>query len=176
MLNNNNSNDDERIYKASDAQCSVSLPTDWWPEQWATSPWPALPSLYAECDFLWYGIALGSFGVSCHIYVPSHLLAHLQPAPWQGSKRRQKVFDWVSTAQQQLQCYCVINIILVLNPKHSIIPAAKKKINSIPAETGQCLMNDEHRKVIKFIFIQLKLMWYKNQVPYSLILYHKPSW
>lgn len=150
--------------------------TPHWLMTWAVGHQPLASSSQFIC-WVWFSMVWDSswvIWVSCHI--PSHLLAHLQPAPWQGSKRRQKVFDWVSTAQQQLQCYCVINIILVLNPKHSIIPAAKKKINSIPAETGQCLMNDEDRKVIKFIFIQLKLMWYKNQVPYSLILYHKPSW
>lgn len=40
----------------------------------------------------------------------------------------------VSTAQQQLKCQCVINAILILNPKCSTVPANKKKINSNPAE------------------------------------------
>jgi len=30
---------------------------------------------------------------------------------------------------------CVINIILILDPKHSTTPATRKKINSIPTET-----------------------------------------
>ena len=29
---------------------------------------------------------------------------------------------------------CVINILLILNPKHNTIPATRKKINSVPAE------------------------------------------
>ena len=29
----------------------------------------------------------------------------------------------------------VINILLILNPKHSTVPATRKKVNSIPAET-----------------------------------------
>ncbi|NXW03613.1 MIPO1 protein, partial [Fregetta grallaria] len=35
---------------------------------------------------------------------------------------------------QQLKHQCVINIILILNPKHSTKPNTRKKINSIPAE------------------------------------------
>ncbi|KAK4829726.1 hypothetical protein QYF61_006187 [Mycteria americana] len=40
-----------------------------------------------------------------------------------------------SLTSQQLKHQCVINIILILNPKHSTTPATRKKINSIPAET-----------------------------------------
>ncbi|KAF1441678.1 V-type proton ATPase subunit S1, partial [Spheniscus demersus] len=36
---------------------------------------------------------------------------------------------------QQLKHRCVINIVLTLNPKHSTVPATRKKINSIPVET-----------------------------------------
>ena len=42
----------------------------------------------------------------------------------------------INITQQQLKHQCVINIILMLNPKHSTIPATKKKINSIPAKTS----------------------------------------
>ena len=35
----------------------------------------------------------------------------------------------------QWQDYIAINIILTLNPKHSTVPATKKKVNSVPAET-----------------------------------------
>ncbi|KFV44559.1 Sodium channel protein type 5 subunit alpha, partial [Gavia stellata] len=41
----------------------------------------------------------------------------------------------VSTAQQQLKHQCVVNIILLLDPKHRTIPTTRKKINSIPAKT-----------------------------------------
>ena len=41
----------------------------------------------------------------------------------------------VSAAQQQLKHPCVINIIFILNPKHSTIPVSRKKINFIPAKT-----------------------------------------
>lgn len=42
----------------------------------------------------------------------------------------------VSTAQQQPKYQCVANIILILNPKQSTVPAARKKSNSsIPAES-----------------------------------------
>lgn len=36
---------------------------------------------------------------------------------------------------KHLKHHCVISITLIPNPKHSIIPAAREKINSIPAET-----------------------------------------
>lgn len=42
---------------------------------------------------------------------------------------------WESTAQHELKHQCVINTILILNPKHSTVPANKMKINSIPAGT-----------------------------------------
>ena len=48
-------------------------------------------------------------------------------SPWLG----------VSTAQQQLTLQCVINIILILYPKHSTIPVTRRKINSILADIGQ---------------------------------------
>ena len=41
----------------------------------------------------------------------------------------------ISTAQQQLKHQCVINVILILNPKRNTIPATRNKINSTPAET-----------------------------------------
>lgn len=40
----------------------------------------------------------------------------------------------VSIALQQRKHGCIINIIFLLNPNHSTIPATTKKINSIPAE------------------------------------------
>jgi len=46
-------------------------------------------------------------------------------SPWLG----------VSTALQQLKHQHVINILLILNPKHSTTPPTRRKINSILAET-----------------------------------------
>lgn len=40
----------------------------------------------------------------------------------------------VSTAKQQLRHQCIINVILKLNPKHSTMPATRKKITFIPAQ------------------------------------------
>jgi len=37
---------------------------------------------------------------------------------------------------------CIINIILILNPKHSTIPATRKKINCIPAKTRTFCQKD----------------------------------
>lgn len=41
----------------------------------------------------------------------------------------------VITAVQPLKPQCVISIILILNPKYSIISTTRKKINSMPDET-----------------------------------------
>lgn len=38
---------------------------------------------------------------------------------------------------------CVISIILILHPQHSIIPATRKKINSIPAKNQDMLIYDK---------------------------------
>lgn len=40
------------------------------------------PSLYVEHNAEWYGISLGSVGVSGHSCVPSQLLAHPHPPQW----------------------------------------------------------------------------------------------
>ena len=50
------------------------------------------------------------------------------------SKKLENPWLSVSTALQQLKHQCDINIILILNPKHSTLPATRRKINSILAE------------------------------------------
>ena len=51
------------------------------------------------------------------------------------SKRLESPGLSVSTALQQLKHQCDINIILTLKPKHNSLPATRRKINSILAET-----------------------------------------
>lgn len=59
------------------------------------------------------------------------------PAPcWQGSGSCwQNPWLFMSAAQQQLKHQCAIIIILIENPKHSVIQASANKINSVPSKT-----------------------------------------
>ena len=90
---------------------------------------PTPPYLYTGHDVPWYGIPLWLVRVSCPGYAPSQLLVHLLAGrAWETEKS-------LSATQQQLNHERVINSILTPNPKHSTVPATKKKINSIPAKT-----------------------------------------
>lgn len=50
------------------------------------------------------------------------------------NEKQENPWLFVSTALHQWKHGCVIKIIFLLNPRHTIIPATTKKINSIPAE------------------------------------------
>lgn len=68
-------------------------------------------------------------GSSSHPPWLCFLVASWAPARWQ-SMGTQKASDRVSTTEQKMKHQCVINMILLLNPKHSNVPT-KKKINSM---------------------------------------------
>ena len=51
------------------------------------------PVLNAACDIIWYGISLGSVGISCPGCVLSQLLVHPQPPHWTGGVRGRKGLD-----------------------------------------------------------------------------------
>lgn len=63
-------------------------------------------------------------------------LAASCPVPSLQGKQR-KSWDCASTPQQQCKHCCGINTVLVTNPKHSIIPAATRQINSLPDRTSR---------------------------------------
>lgn len=117
-------NNDKRIQKMSDAQCYCSPPAD----QSPSSP----PSFIVQHDATGCVMSLWPVRVSCSSCVPSQL-----PVPsassLAGNEKLKSPWFHVSTAQQQLKPQCVINIILILNPTHSTVPATGKRINSIPA-------------------------------------------
>lgn len=50
----------------------------------------------------------------------------------------------LTTAWQQLKNQCIINIILILNSKHSSVPSIGKVINSVPAKTRTKIKGDRH--------------------------------
>lgn len=92
------------------------------------------PSFIAQHEAMGYGTSLWPIPlfVSCACSVPSQLLGYPQPPCWQES-------PWLcaSTALQQLGHWCFISIILILNTRHSTIPATRKNIDAVPAETEQ---------------------------------------
>lgn len=124
-----------KIYKASDAQCSCSPPADWW---W-TSSWAAAPSRVYPwfTDWAWpyilWNISLArwdqlfwlcSLTDSCASPASSLVVwIEKQKGPWFRIRTAQEQHWWVT------------NIILILNLKHSIVPATRKIINLIPIET-----------------------------------------
>lgn len=79
----------------------------------------------------WHGTSLWS--VSC---APSQLV-HL-PAPSLAGQCATQRRPWLcaSTAQQQLNHWCVINTDSIINPKHGTTLATVKKINFMQAKTS----------------------------------------
>lgn len=61
--------------------------------------------------------------------LPPQLLA-APPARWQDSEELKRPWLGVSTALPQLKHRGVIKAVLILNPKHSTVTAARGKINS----------------------------------------------
>jgi len=92
------------------------------------------PSFYAEHDAIRYGMSLWSVGVSCPCRVPSQLLVHPQPARWWGGVRSRKSLDSVQALLSSNKNIPVLST-LFSYPKHSAIPATRKKINPVPAKT-----------------------------------------
>jgi len=77
---NNSSNNNKRIRKTSDAQCSCSPPADQCTShRWAAipAPWPTPPSLYISVTSYGTEYTLWPVWVSCPGYAPSQLLVHL---------------------------------------------------------------------------------------------------
>jgi len=70
----------------------------------------------------------GQFGSTVLVVLPPSFLCT-------SSLGREWEAEIFFTAEQQLKYQCVINIIVILNAKHSTIPATKKKNNTIPDET-----------------------------------------
>lgn len=75
------------------------------------------PSLYTGLVVLWYGILLWPVLVTCPGYGPSQLL--VPPAQWQSMGNWKSPCLRVSTTEWPLKHQCVINILLLLNPKLS---------------------------------------------------------
>ena len=96
-----------------------------------------LPPAYILCHMVW-NIPLASWDqLSWLCSLLPWLLVH--PAEHGELK---KSLTSTSTTQQQLRHQRVTNITLILNPKHSTVPATRRKINSVPAETrtvGACV-------------------------------------
>ena len=101
------------------------------PEQW---PPPSFVAQHDTTHTLWDipWASLGHSSCLCHLPSPG-----APPATSLAGQHNRLKSPWlsVSPALQQLKHQCVISIILILIPKHSTIPATRKKINTIPAKT-----------------------------------------
>lgn len=86
------------------------------------TPWPT-PRFTVQWHYKVGDLSLFSLGQLSWL-CPSQLLAH--PQLWETETS----LDLCSTVLQQPKRWFDINIILILNPKHSTIPASRKKINS----------------------------------------------
>ena len=119
-----NNKNDKRILKASDAQCNCSQPTDLCP---ALFPHNSPSSSIVLHDINWYGTSLWTVWVSCFDLTPLQLLVHPQLLTSRTVWEAGKVLGLVkaSLCNNYKNYWCVSNIILILNPKHGIIPAAR---------------------------------------------------
>lgn len=96
---------------------------------------PLSLTFYCWADITWYGISLWAVWVSCPRYVASKNCAYYLLT---AERKRLKRLCWccVSSSQQQLKRWCVINTFLAASTgyKHSTVRAAMWKINSTSAK------------------------------------------
>ena len=117
--------------KTSDAQCNCSPPADRCQSRdlplLASSPVYILGMTFHGMEY-----PFGQLGSAAPAVLPPRFL-HTCLLAEHGKLK--SPWPKISATQQQLKHRNVINIILTLNPKHSTVPATKKKVNSVPAET-----------------------------------------
>lgn len=78
-------------------------------------------------------------------------------------KKKSDVQEHCSTALYINKLNISVNIIVILNPKHSTVPAARKKINSILAESrAMChiLFLDSQVRIAKVVLDYIKVYIY----------------
>lgn len=107
--------------------CTVQLLATHWRPQVASiaSHKPTPPTFIVQHNVTWYGIwdihlaRLGQLSCCCPL-----------PAPcWQGTMRSWNILELCVITAQQLKHWCIISVISILNPKHSNIPATRKKVD-----------------------------------------------
>lgn len=84
---------------------------------------------------IWHGISLWTVWIvsAC---IPSLPLVHPWSIQWLGSRRNRGSLDAVQMLPSSSKKSLYSSIVLVTNPKHSIVQAALKRINPIPARPG----------------------------------------
>lgn len=108
------------------------------------SPWPT--TLQFNCSawhYMSWSIPLVSLGQLSWLCTPQLQGCACLPAICASPassltgqyEKLKRLWLHVSTAEQHLKQQCVSNIIFLLNPKHSSIPASVKKINPMSAKT-----------------------------------------
>lgn len=87
--------------------------------------------------------------------------SHAPPATSKAGHHEELKSSWlsVSTAQHQGNHQCVVNIVSILNPKHSTVSATGKKITSIPSKTRKYCLKGEFHLAIFFLIKIIKPVW-----------------
>lgn len=81
------------------------------------------------------GPLFGQVGSVDLVMSPPKSLCILRLFAGRAMREAETSLNYVSTGQQQLKYQCVINIVLILNPKQDSMPTTKKRINSVLAES-----------------------------------------
>lgn len=103
------------------------------PEQRLLASFPH--SLCTEHDAIWYRISLWPLWGQPMWLCPSQLLMPSSLLTGRACKDESPCPS-KKTTWQQLKHQCAINVILILNPKHSTVPTITKKADPVPVETG----------------------------------------
>ena len=136
--NNDNSSTTNNVYKqvmhnAIAHHLLTNVQPD--PEQCLSLPSAISPQFYcwARCHVVWDIplVTLGQLSSLCPLPAPG-----APPAPLLSELHEKQNSPWLcASTVLQLKHRCVITTVFTPNPKHSTIPATRRKINSILAET-----------------------------------------
>lgn len=96
---------------------------------------PSPPCLIIQHNTTEYGMSLWPVWGSCAGCVPLSSLCTPSPSLAGQHKKMEALWLGANAAQQWLKCH-VINIIHILNSKHSTIPASRRKVNSTLAQNS----------------------------------------
>lgn len=94
------------------------------------------PAFISRSIIIWHRISLWSVRVSCPSCVSPNFWESPACSLSGQCEKQKKPWHWVSTVPQQLKHQHAISALFITNPKHSPIPATRKKFNSISAKTS----------------------------------------
>lgn len=116
---------------------------------------PSPPCLIIQYNTTEYGMSLWPVWGSCAGCVPLSSLCTPSPSLAGQHKKMEALWLGANAAQQWLKCH-VINIIHILNSKHSTIPASRRKVNSTLAQ------NSLWDNAVSFKFMHASGSWLRS--------------